>query len=110
MYTDQQGNQRPTGEQHHRASAATRVQPISAPLLSFDEIRGCTDDFGPQALIGEGSYGRVYYATLQERVAAIKKLDASCQPDLEFLSQVWFDCGWHLDISCEHESMLFFRG
>jgi len=93
LYADQQGNQRSTGEQHHRASPATRVQPISAPLLSFDEIRECTDDFGPQALIGEGSYGRVYYATLQERVAAIKKLDASSQPDSEFLLQVWCDCG-----------------
>jgi pto-interacting protein 1 len=58
------------------------------PSLSIEEIRECTDNFGPKALIGEGSYGRVYYATLQDRVAAIKKLDASAQPETEFLSQV----------------------
>jgi len=41
-------------------------------------------------LIGEGSYGRVYYGFLKNgRAAAIKKLDASKQPDQEFLAQVW---------------------
>lgn len=83
-----QGNQRPQGDQPQRAGQAQRVQPIAAPQLSIEEIRECTDNFGPKSLIGEGSYGRVYYATLQDRVAAIKKLDASAQPDQEFLSQV----------------------
>ncbi len=72
-----------------RAGPTARPQPISVPSLSIEEIRECTDNFGPKALIGEGSYGRVYYATLQDRVAAIKKLDASAQPETEFLSQVW---------------------
>ncbi|CAM6011874.1 unnamed protein product [Sphagnum balticum] len=71
-----------------RAGPTARPQPISVPSLSIEEIRECTDNFGPKALIGEGSYGRVYYATLQDRVAAIKKLDASAQPETEFLSQV----------------------
>ncbi|KAG0584894.1 hypothetical protein M758_3G243500 [Ceratodon purpureus] len=83
-----QGNQRPQGDQPQRAGQAQRLQPIAAPQLSIDEIRECTDNFGPKSLIGEGSYGRVYYAQLQDRVAAIKKLDASAQPDSEFLSQV----------------------
>ncbi len=72
-----------------RTGPPTRVQPILVPLLTIEEIRDCTDNFGPKALIGEGSYGRVYYATLQDRVAAIKKLDASAQPEAEFLSQAW---------------------
>jgi len=71
-----------------RAGPAVRVQPISVPSLSIEELRESTDNFGPKALIGEGSYGRVYYATLQDHVAAIKKLDASAQPEAEFLSQV----------------------
>jgi hypothetical protein len=44
-------------------------------------------------LIGEGSYGRVYYAILDsEKHVAVKKLDASTDPELdnEFLTQVWF--------------------
>ncbi len=72
-----------------RTGPPTRVQPILVPQLTIEEIRECTDNFGPKALIGEGSYGRVYYATLQDRVAAIKKLDASAQPEAEFLSQAW---------------------
>jgi hypothetical protein len=42
-------------------------------------------------LIGEGSYGRVYYATLSNgQAAAIKKLDVSSQQESnsEFLGQV----------------------
>ena len=40
-------------------------------------------------MIGEGSYGRVYYGVLKHgRAAAIKKLDTSKQPDQELLAQV----------------------
>jgi hypothetical protein len=42
-------------------------------------------------VVGEGSYGRVYYAVLDSgRHLAIKKLDASTDPenDNEFLTQV----------------------
>lgn len=55
----------------------------------MDELKEITDNFGQNALIGEGSYGRVYYGTLKSGPpAAIKKLDASKQPDDEFLAQV----------------------
>ncbi|KAL9231057.1 hypothetical protein vseg_006325 [Gypsophila vaccaria] len=66
-----------------------KVQPILVPAIPVGELRDCTDNYGSSALIGEGSYGRVYYGTLKSgRPAAIKKLDASKQPDDEFLAQV----------------------
>ncbi|XP_025820883.1 PTI1-like tyrosine-protein kinase 3 isoform X2 [Panicum hallii] len=64
---------------------------IEVPALSFDELKEKTDDFGSKALVGEGSYGRVYYAVLENgKHAAVKKLDASAdpEPDNEFLAQV----------------------
>ncbi|RDX90500.1 PTI1-like tyrosine-protein kinase 3, partial [Mucuna pruriens] len=52
--------------------------PIEAPALSLDELKEKTDNFGSKALIGEGSYGRVYYATLNNgKAVAVKKLDVS---------------------------------
>ncbi|GAB4841820.1 cleavage polyadenylation factor subunit pti1 [Ancistrocladus abbreviatus] len=66
-----------------------KVQPIAVPAISVDEMKEVTDNFGTNALIGEGSYGRVYYGVLMNgRAAAIKKLDSSKQPDDEFLAQV----------------------
>ncbi|KAG4981706.1 hypothetical protein JHK87_026455 [Glycine soja] len=66
-----------------------KPQPIEVPNISADELKEVTDNFGQDALIGEGSYGRVYYGVLKsELAAAIKKLDASKQPDEEFLAQV----------------------
>ncbi|XP_047307872.1 pto-interacting protein 1-like [Impatiens glandulifera] len=66
-----------------------KIQPIEVPTISVDELKEITDNFGTTALIGEGSYGRVYYGLLKnERAAAIKKLDASKQPDDDFLAQV----------------------
>ncbi|KAJ9699928.1 hypothetical protein PVL29_005672 [Vitis rotundifolia] len=65
------------------------VQPIAVPAISVDELKEITDNFGQQALIGEGSYGRVYHGLLKTgQAAAIKKLDSSKQPDQEFLAQV----------------------
>ncbi|KAK6937215.1 Protein kinase domain [Dillenia turbinata] len=65
------------------------VQPIAVPAIPVDEPKDVTDNFGPSTLIGEGSYGRVYYGVLKSgRAAAIKKLDASKQSDQEFLAQV----------------------
>ena len=64
-------------------------QPIAVPQISVDELREVTDNYGSNALIGEGTYGTVYYGMLKNgRAAAIKKLDASKQPDDEFLAQV----------------------
>jgi hypothetical protein len=61
--------------------------------LSLDELREKTDDFGSKALVGKGSYGRVYYVVLEnEQHVAVKKLDtlADPEPDNEFLAKVWF--------------------
>ncbi|KAL5981662.1 cleavage polyadenylation factor subunit pti1 [Asimina triloba] len=75
-------NPAPTGVQ------AVRVQPIEVPALSVDELKDITDNFGQKALIGEGSFGRVYHGVLKSgQAAAIKKLDSSKQPDQEFLAQ-----------------------
>lgn len=65
--------------------------PIEVPALSLDELKEKTDNFGSKALIGEGSYGRVYYATLENgNAVALKKLDVSPEPESssEFLPQV----------------------
>lgn len=65
------------------------VLPIAVPTIPVDELRDITDNFGSKYLIGEGSYGRVYYGVLRSgHAAAIKKLDSSKQPDQEFLAQV----------------------
>lgn len=72
-----------------KGAQVVKVQPIAVPAVSVDELKEITDNFGNQALIGEGSYGRVYYGVLKNgRAAAIKKLDTSKQPDQELLAQV----------------------
>ncbi|CAA6653940.1 unnamed protein product [Spirodela intermedia] len=72
-----------------RAAQAVRVQPIEVPSIPLDELRDITENFGPRALIGEGSYGRVYHGVLKNgRATAVKKLDDNKQPDHEFLAQV----------------------
>lgn len=65
--------------------------PIEVPALSLEELKEKTDNFGSKALIGEGSYGRVYYASLNNgKAVAVKKLDVSSEPEtnVEFLTQV----------------------
>lgn len=81
---------------HHASETAqkgtpiVKVQPIEVPTIPVSELREATDDFGSNSLIGEGSYGRVYYGVLNnDKPAAIKKLDSNKQPDNEFLAQVW---------------------
>ncbi|TYJ04961.1 hypothetical protein E1A91_A12G131000v1 [Gossypium mustelinum] len=72
-----------------KSAQTLKVQPIEVPDIPVDELKEVTDNFGANSLIGEGSYGRVYYGALKSRqAAAIKKLDASKQPDDEFLAQV----------------------
>lgn len=69
---------------------------IEAPAISLNELNSLTSNFGSDALIGEGSYGRVFYAKLSNgQAAAIKKLDTSSspEPDSDFTSQVRFDLG-----------------
>ncbi|KAF3329446.1 protein kinase Pti1 [Carex littledalei] len=71
---------------------AQNVPPqIEVPSLSLEELKEKTDNFGSKALIGEGSYGRVYLAVLNNgKQAAVKKLDVSAEPEpnSEFLNQV----------------------
>ncbi|CAA6663620.1 unnamed protein product [Spirodela intermedia] len=72
-----------------RTSQAVQIQPIAVPLIPVDELKEVTDNFGTKAQIGEGSYGRVYHGVLKNgKASAIKWLDASKQPDQEFLAQV----------------------
>lgn len=64
---------------------------MDVPALSLEELKEKTDDFGSKALIGEGSYGRVYFATLDNgKTVAVKKLDVSTEVESndEFLTQV----------------------
>ncbi|KAF8095466.1 hypothetical protein N665_0332s0047 [Sinapis alba] len=70
-------------------SPVIQMQPISVPAIPADELKDITDNYGSKSLIGEGSYGRVFYGVLRSgNAAAIKKLDSSKQPDQEFLAQV----------------------
>ncbi|KAJ8499423.1 hypothetical protein OPV22_009975 [Ensete ventricosum] len=65
--------------------------PIEVPALSLDELKDKTDNFGSKALVGEGSYGRVYLAVLNdEKQVALKKLDSSSESETntEYLVQV----------------------
>lgn len=62
---------------------------IELPTIPLTEILQKTTNFDSKSLVGEGSYGRVYYALLNgERQVAIKKLDVSSESNNEFLSQV----------------------
>ncbi|CAH9069536.1 unnamed protein product [Cuscuta epithymum] len=79
---------------HNKEAPAGRVEAvkpklIAVPAIPIDELREITDNFGNATLIGEGSYGRVYYGDLKTgRAAAIKNLDSSKQPEDEFLAEV----------------------
>ncbi|KAI4300668.1 hypothetical protein L6164_034017 [Bauhinia variegata] len=88
------GNDRgePRGSQAVRSGGAPQKElSIDIPAIPLDELNRLTDNFGSKALIGEGSYGRVFYAELRDgQPAAIKKLDASSsqEPDSDFASQL----------------------
>ncbi|KAA8516973.1 hypothetical protein F0562_017209 [Nyssa sinensis] len=74
-----------------KGGAPQKVLPIETPALSLDELNKLTSNFGPKALIGEGSYGRVFLVTLGNgQQAAIKKLDtgSSSEPDPDFTAQL----------------------
>ncbi|XP_073152263.1 PTI1-like tyrosine-protein kinase 1 isoform X1 [Henckelia pumila] len=74
-----------------RSEVQKSVPPIEVPEMSIEELKEKTDNFGSKALIGEGSYGRVYFAQLNNgKEVAVKKLDVSSEPDSnnEFLTQV----------------------
>lgn len=76
-----------------KSGGPQKVLPIEIPSMSLDELNRLTGNFGSKAFIGEGSYGRVYFAKLSNGTeAAIKKLDTSSspEPDSDFASQVNF--------------------
>ncbi|KAJ0808909.1 putative non-specific protein-tyrosine kinase [Helianthus annuus] len=73
------------------------VPTIEVPGLSLDELKEKTENFRSKALIGEGSYGRVYFANLNNgKSVAVKKLDVSteAESDNEFLTQI-SQCFWN---------------
>ncbi|KAJ0028251.1 hypothetical protein Pint_36386 [Pistacia integerrima] len=73
-----------------KTGAPQKVLPIEIPSVPLDELNRHTSNFATKALIGEGSYGRVFYAKLNSGPAAIKKLDTSSseEPDSDFASQL----------------------
>lgn len=71
------------------ATPTHRTQPIAVPAIPLDEMKEITKNFSNDALIGEGSYARVFFGVLKDgKKSAVKKLDSSKQPDQEFLVQV----------------------
>lgn len=91
MYGGGSGRGEPRGSNMVRTGAPQQVLPIEIPALSLDELYRLTGNFGSKALIGEGSYGRVFYAKLSNgQAAAIKRLDTSSsqEPDSEFAAQL----------------------
>ncbi|KAI3710712.1 hypothetical protein L2E82_40501 [Cichorium intybus] len=55
-----------------------------------EEKKTDEDNFGTKSLVGEGSYGRVFYGKLSTgEEAAVKKLDTSSspEPDNDFTGQ-----------------------
>lgn len=91
-YCNNTGNDRvPRGPHAGRGGGPQKAMNIEVPSFPLSELNRFTNNFSDNALIGEGSYGRVYRATLSsEETAALKKLDPSvCQdPESDFVSQV----------------------
>ncbi|WOL01004.1 hypothetical protein Cni_G09717 [Canna indica] len=74
-----------------RNGAPAKVLPIEIPAIPLSELNHLTNNFSDKALVGEGSYGRVFQATLSDgRPAAIKKFDpsSSSEPDTDFAAQL----------------------
>ncbi|KAL5995420.1 hypothetical protein ACLOJK_025480 [Asimina triloba] len=86
------GNDREArGQNAARGGAPAKVLPIEIPAFPLDELNRLTGNFNSKSLVGEGSYGRVFRATLKTgETAAIKKLDAnsSQEPESDFAAQL----------------------
>ncbi|KAG6497029.1 hypothetical protein ZIOFF_044914 [Zingiber officinale] len=55
-----------------KGAQTVKPQPIAVPAIPVDEIREITKNFGDEALIWEGSFGRVYFGVLKnERSTAV---------------------------------------
>lgn len=90
-HTHAAANQKLRPQPAAKPDAPKEALPIEVPPLSVEEVKEKTDNFGSKSLIGEGSYGRVYYATLNDgKAVALKKLDVApeAETNAEFLSQV----------------------
>ncbi|PWA44211.1 protein kinase superfamily protein [Artemisia annua] len=64
---------------------------VDKPAFTLNELNRMTGNFGTKALVGEGSYGRVFYGKLSSgEEAAVKKLDtgSSNEPDHDFGTQL----------------------
>lgn len=76
------GRGEPRGSNVVKSGGPPKILPIEIPAIPLDELNRMTDNFGTKALIGEGSYGRVFYGKLSDgRSAAIKKLDNGSSPE-----------------------------
>jgi len=85
------GRGKPRGPNAPRSSGPPKVLPVDVPAISMGELNNITGSFGPNALIGEGSYGKIYRAVLTSgEPVAIKKLDPSVSSDslADFSAQV----------------------
>ncbi|OIW17397.1 hypothetical protein TanjilG_22509 [Lupinus angustifolius] len=73
-----------------KSGGPQKVLPIEIPSIPLVELNSLTGNFGDKSFIGEGSYGRVFYAKLSNGTdAAIKKLDASStEPEDDFANQL----------------------
>ncbi|CAL4913437.1 unnamed protein product [Urochloa decumbens] len=76
------GPGRTRGPNAPRSSGPPKVLPVDVPAISMGELNNITGGFGQKALIGEGSYGKIYKAVLTSgEPVAIKKLDPSVSSD-----------------------------
>ncbi|XP_078179113.1 putative protein kinase At2g41970 [Carex rostrata] len=74
-----------------RGGGNTNTMQIDVPAIPLSELNRITGNFGTKALVGEGSYGRVFYANLSSGEAvAIKKFDPSVanDPEVDFTAQL----------------------
>ncbi|GJP81846.1 hypothetical protein CLOP_g11964 [Closterium sp. NIES-67] len=91
---------KPATYDHYDTTAATKATApkpsggargtaeISVPRMAIADFKAMTNNFNPQSMLGEGSFGRVYRGDLNGRAVAIKKLDAGAQPEEEFVDGV----------------------
>ncbi|KAH7280296.1 hypothetical protein KP509_37G060400 [Ceratopteris richardii] len=64
-------------DREKEASSRNMVPPIAATKYSIAELQVATGSFNEQHLLGKGTYGTVYKATLHNQALAVKKLDTS---------------------------------
>ncbi|KAI3722690.1 hypothetical protein L2E82_33732 [Cichorium intybus] len=72
----------PRGNGPTKNGAPSKPLPIETPAISLNALNRITDNFGTKSLVGEGSYGQVFYGKLSAgEEAAVKKLDTSSSPE-----------------------------